>query len=338
MSDKRIAIVGPALKAGVIGAYLAARWAAPGQEVIIQPEAESESDGPLLLRPDHERFHAEIGLSRAAQSGNPAFAFRVETSRGAVSLPFSPHGLTNGGVAFHHFWHRANSITEQPDLPDFSLALALEKALALPDLAQVSLEAGWTVQRAKYATALLELARENGAIISSPEEANSAHVVIDCRINSAEPGWSDGKVTVTGCPDIPGLDWQICANAARRLVGLIGDAKDFESEQLEYSRLARSELDRIDDMRELLFAMDPFKTERPSLKRKIDLFEACGRIPTEDFEVFGQAEWLAALWERGIRPRRHDRMANAMPEGDLLKWLSMLRKQIEQVPMRGAAA
>ncbi len=175
----------------------------------------------------------------------------------------------------------------------------------------------------------MKAAVSNGARVVA--EPSTEDLTIDCGSNGKGSEWAGGLLSVATDGDVPGLDWQICVNAARRLLGLVPHLDDCENERREYTRLAAEEADRIADMRALLTDPDPGNTASHALKRKIDVFTACGRIPTEDFEVFGQPEWLAALWGRGLRPRRFDRMAKAMPEDDLHRWLSSLRSQIVEI-------
>lgn len=336
MIVERICVVGPKHRVAIIGAILARRWASAGRELLLVPTGKANGQEDIIVRPDHVKFHAELGLTSDAlvqsASAVPVFAVAAKSAAGGIALPFSPFGMTRSGIEFHHFWLRACKAKQQPDLTEFSLALALEGAVVRPNLAaldQLPLQYGFSMNQARYSALLLEAATSHGARIGSEPEA--ADLTIDCGSDGSEPGWSSEWLTIAGGSDIPGLEWQVCVNAARRLLGFMPRLSDCANERREYTRLAGEEAERIADMRALLTDRDPQATARPALKRKIDVFTACGRIPTEDFEVFGQPEWLAALLGRGIRPRRFDRMAMAMPEQDLLQWLAALQSQIGQI-------
>ncbi len=333
MSADRIIVCGPAVRVGIVGAYLAARWASEGRELVIVAEDE-ETDEAVLLRPGFERFHGEVGLAPDTLSGAaPALATSVPTHDGVIEFPFSPFGMANAGVDFHHYWQRAGKVSEQPGLPEFSLALALADKAERADLSKLPVAVGLRISRRAYSQALLSLAERHGAQLDPVFDASvSEHsLLVDCRNSNARPRWEGTQLVVASDHDIDGIESAICIGAARRLVALMADLGNNSAEQAEYNRLAEQEVERIADMRELLACVDPRSTSRQALKRKVDLFEACGRIPTEDFEVFLPPEWLAALWSRGVRPRRHDRMASAMPEADLLQWLAALRRQIGEI-------
>jgi len=327
MSAQRIVVQGPPLRAGIIGAYLACA----GAKVIIALVGE-EPTGSVLLRPELDRIHAEIGLkSQKLPGASKALGMMALVPEGPVTLPFSPYGMANAGVDFHHYWKRASALRSQPELGDYSLALALAGKADRVDLSRLPLKVGTRLSRPTYAKALLELAQQSGAKVTTAFDPREGDLIVDCGATDASPYWQGHRVRVASDGDLEGIEPTICFNAAKRLLALSADNAKNPAEQAEYTRLAQLEVERIEDMRVLLACEDPRATNRPSLKRKVDLFAACGRIPTEDFEVFSQPEWLAALIARGVRPRRHDRLANTMPEASLLEWLTALRQQINQI-------
>lgn len=347
MSVERIVVRGPKLRAAIMGALLARRWLDSTSELIVAPEPDECDEATVLARPGHERFHAELEIPQdrlgALTGAQPVLAVPVETDTGRHWLPFSPFGMPNSGVDFHHFWHRADSVEKQDDLTQFSLSLALAQSSRTPTLSELEklpLELGLAMDRDRYANVMLETARSGGARIADEgrEVPDHTDLLIDCRLSGEAPNWSDGRITIASDRDIPGLEWQVLAQAGRRLLGLMSRLGDCAHEQREYTRLAQAEAARIADMRALLHEDDPASTERDALKRKVDVCAACGRIPSEDHEVFSQPEWLAALWARGLRPRRSDRLAWIMPETDLLDWMRELQRQIAQLASRGTAA
>ncbi len=345
MSGERIIIAGPLQRASIVGAILASRWARPGREVVIARD-EIGTAGTMVTRQGHQRFHSEIGLPEAVifqQCGpRPVLAVEMPMHGGSASLPFAQFGLPRGGVAFHQFWARAASADTVPDLMEFSPAIALSSATGAINpalLAQLRLPFGLALKTAPYCELLLALAAKNSAHIAAPADAEAmdADLVIDCGPCEAKVGWSDRKLKLAADCDMPAIEWQICVNAAQRLIGLSSVLANSENEQREYSRLALAEAERIADMRALLNDNDPRETTRPALQRKVELFTACGRIPTEDFEFFSPPEWLAGLWARGLRPRRFDRMAQIVPQAELLQWLAAIHAQVRQLSSAGVA-
>lgn len=334
MSGERILVKGPALRVAIVGAFLSRRWSAQGRSLVLAPEGLESLLATILARPDHMRFHAEIGLKLdaliKATGAKPVFAPAYSSASGELKLPFAPIGQALGGVEFQHFWLRANGITSQPDLLTFSPSIALEEAGAKPPwetLQKSALAFGLELQTSQYVRGLLGLAASSGAVVEASGAAlPSADLTIECA-GTGNPSWSGGSLTLLEQTPLPGLEWQLSANAARRFVGLSAQLPNCTNEAREYTRLARQEAERIADMEALLAATDPRKTERASLRRKVELFEACGRIPTEDFEVFTPPEWLAALWGRGVRPRRYDRMADRQPQAQMMNWIAGLQRQ-----------
>ncbi len=345
MSEERILVEGPALRTGVVGAYLAKNWLGAGRSLAIVPDTGAASSEPFLTRSNVQRFHAELGLPMEQVTkqcgGSLALSTSVQTTDGPAHLPFSPVGLARNGVDFHHFWRRARGVSDQPELMSFSLSLELERADRTPQLAQIAqlpIEFGLRLDRRAYSQTLLSFAKQNGAEVLADADGHSADLVVDCGDTDAGPIWRDGTLRIGPISDIPGMEWHVVSSAALRLSSLMAPLNDCAAEQREWTRLAEAERERILDMEELLVLSDPTTTERPALKRKLDVFAACGKIPTEDYEVFAPPEWLAAVWARGFRPRRYDRMADLLPEVDLIGWLSQLHSQITDLTKQPRAA
>ena len=333
MSAQTICVKGPALRVAIVGAVLARKWLGADRRLVVMPEDVPEAGQSLLARPDHLKLHAELELApdqlTNTAKAKPVLAPSYLSHESSLALPFSPIGTAQFGVDFHHFWMRANGLSKQDDLLAFSPAIAIEGAEQKPSISQLvqaGIAFGLELDARVYAELLLANAKGRGADLVQPSESTDFDLTIDCNGSNA-PGWTNSVITLLSPPDLPGLEWQLCVNAAHRFVSLSSDLGETSPEQREYNRLAAHEVERIADMVALLSDADPTSTERPTLKRKLDVFAACGRIPTEDFEVFTPPEWLAALWGRGIRPRRFDRMAGLMPEAKLTEWMTGLRAQ-----------
>ncbi|KEO89856.1 hypothetical protein EH31_11935 [Erythrobacter longus] len=338
MSEETILVKGPALRVAIVGAFLARRWLGNHRSLFLAPDSLDALPATILARPDHMRFQAEIGLGLdaliKAAGAKPAFAPSYKSASGPLNLPFAPIGQSQGGVEFQHFWMRANNAAPQADLLAFSPAIVLEQSDDNPSLQALQKSAppfGLELQASQYVRGILGLAASAGAVVqAADQELPKADLTIDCA-GVAAPSWAQGSLSLLEEQALPGLEWQVSVNAVRRFVALSADLSNHANEAREYTRLARQEAERIADMEALLSATDPRETERPALRRKVELFEACGRIPTQDFEVFTPPEWLAALWGRDLRPRRYDRMADRLPQAQLMNWIADLQRQCEQL-------
>lgn len=336
MTAERIFVVGPPVRAAIFGAYLAARWLRPGRCLEIAVEGESECSSDFLTRPNVHHFHHELGLPieqfMRQCGGTLAFSTPVETALGVVRLPFTQFGVPRAGVGFHHYLMRADNLSDQPDLNQFSLSLELEQAgsdQTLSQLAKLPIEFGLTVNREAYAKTLLSFAATNGAkVVHGEADPGNVDLVVDCRVSDALPTWSAQAMTTGAVGAFAGIEWHVMSSAVKRLVNLAAPLADCLPEQAEWTRLARAEQERIADMEELLMADDLDVVARSTLQRKLDVFSACGRIPIEDYEVFAAPEWIAAFRARGVNPARYDRMADALPRAELLSWIAQLKVQI----------
>jgi len=338
MSAQRILVAGPESTAILAAALLATRWSGPGREVVVA--SEPGEAGPILLRPGHEKAHGLLGLGMAdliqGMGAVPAFSYEAGTSAGVISMPFSAYGVAHSGVEFHHFWQRGFSLGETEALERYSLALALgdrPQPLATDALAKLPVAYGLKVDRKAYSERLSQIAKSRGATVidESARAGIDASIVFSLNGRPPIPSGDANELFVAASEAIAGLDWLLSANAVLRFLSLPESIDPHTTEREEFDRLASNEAERIQDMIELLSSKDPQQSDRPALKRKVDVFAACGRIPIEDFEVFAQSEWLTALWARDIRPRRFDRMAEQMPDQALLEWLGTLRSQVDQI-------
>ncbi len=336
MSAQRIVVTGPANGVTLAAALLATRWNGPGREVVAL--IDQEPSDPIVLRPSHERAHGLLGLGLADfiddLGAAPAFSYEAASADGVISIPFSGYGLARSGVEFHHFWRRGFDLGEGEALERYSLALALgdkPQRLTPNALAKLPVTYGLQVDRKAYSDRLNAIATSRGATITEQSTRAGIDASIVFNLNGRSASGSANELFVAASEAIAGLDWLLSANAVLRFLSLPEAIDPRSPEREEFDRLTSNEADRVEDMLELLSSKDPINTDRPALKRKVDVFAACGRIPTEDFEVFGQSEWLTALWARDIRPRRVDRMAEQLPDQALLEWLSSLRSQVDQI-------
>ncbi|MBO9545729.1 tryptophan halogenase family protein [Caulobacter sp.] len=113
-----------------------------------------------------------------------------------------------------------------------------------------------------------------------------------------------------------------------KLLALFPDRGFDPVEIAEYNRLTALQVELIRDFIILHFHAngrdEPYwKAAREmaipeTLRRKMDLFAASGRLFGSDYDLFADANWIAVLLGQGIMPRRHDPLADALP-ADMLK-------------------
>jgi tryptophan halogenase len=128
-------------------------------------------------------------------------------------------------------------------------------------------------------------------------------------------------------------------SALARLVSLFPDAVAAPVEAAEYNRMTGNELDRARDFAAALYATGdrgdaPFwRAARPRdlpepLARKLALFGHRGRLPMYDDEPFEEEDWVALFDAQGVRSRRYDAMADAIPLERVDAHLARLRETI----------
>jgi tryptophan halogenase len=137
---------------------------------------------------------------------------------------------------------------------------------------------------------------------------------------------------------IHGWNLALLQDALTRLIGLLPAAPN-GPEPAEYNRLTASQADRVRD-----FAILHYKTNSRTgealwdaaraapvpdpLQHKLDLYASRGRVPLYDDELFEAEDWIAVLDGQGIRPRRHDALADAIPEEQILAHAAHIRALI----------
>ncbi|MEP0391796.1 MAG: tryptophan 7-halogenase [Erythrobacter sp.] len=345
MSARRVIIRGESLRAAIAGSLVARACSGLNLEVHIeflplQMRTEAGEGETFVLRPDVHRFHGELGLDAATlhslPHAAPCFAVTAGSSSGEASLPFANFGQARAGIEFHQLWTRASGAGLQPDLLKFSPSIALQNAAESMDLRKaykLSLPFGLTLPTAHYADLLMALAKQAGAFVHDGlgKQVTDADLIIDCSPTGAANGWSANRLAIAEISGVPGLEWQYLYQNSKRAVSLGIGSLECDAARSEFNRLTKEEVERIADFHELLKRDDLQETTRPALKRKIDVFEACGRIPMEDYEVAQPCEWLAALWARGLRPRRCDRRAEALSLAELRQFLDKLREQVNAI-------
>ena len=331
MSALRISVRGTGIQPHIVGAMIA-RWChGPSTTISIDCELPPRAEQAVLLRPSFHRFHAEIGVSPADLDCIGSVPAHTTTVPDRIALPVSPYGLGRSGVDFHQHWLRGRSLGELADLSEYSPSLALGKLsrdMTCRQAQQIPFETGLSVDAQRYAELLLGRAVQLGGRTGNGSGGETADLVFDCRSDVSSSQWAGNVITIGSRSRIPGMASHMALEAGRRWLALFAKPEESGPEEREFNRLCDAEASHLADMEELIFSEDPASTSRPALARKIAVFSACGRIPMEDYEIFAQHEWLTALLARGFEPARHERLAEVMPQTELLQWLADLRRNL----------
>jgi tryptophan halogenase len=129
---------------------------------------------------------------------------------------------------------------------------------------------------------------------------------------------------------------QLLDRQLARLLRLFPASRHSTAEAAEYNRETNDELDRLRDWLILPYKLndrrgEPFWDEvrymavPDPLARKIALYQSRGRVPLVDGDMFEEAEWVAAFDALGVRPRRHDARADAVPLDRIRRHLASVR-------------
>ncbi|MEO1310040.1 MAG: tryptophan halogenase family protein [Pseudomonadota bacterium] len=126
-----------------------------------------------------------------------------------------------------------------------------------------------------------------------------------------------------------------------RLIELFPDKSFAEADIKEYNRQVGKEFDLIRDFLILHYK----QTERDdvefwrycahmdvpdTLRDKMDLFAAAGRLYKEPDDLFREASWVQVMMGQGIEPARYHAMADRVDDAQLQGFLSSVKKIIRQ--------
>ncbi|HET7817399.1 MAG TPA: tryptophan halogenase family protein [Sphingomicrobium sp.] len=135
-----------------------------------------------------------------------------------------------------------------------------------------------------------------------------------------------------------------------RLVELFPTANEGGILRREFNRLTSQELDRTRDFVILRYKLNGRAGERvwdslramtvpDELAYKLERYAARGRVPLLDGDMFDEAEWAAIFDELGVRPKRYDVLADAMPVDGLQAQFARMRQVmlecVRGVPLHG---
>lgn len=360
---RRIVVIGDEACALFAAALLSKRCGVAGCEVTAVAVQEQGADDTVFLRPETLRYFSDLGVDPAklveGGVGFPIFSTEVGIGEKTHRIPFSPYGPVRYGVEFHQLWMRWSLSGGKAELESFSRALAVDESgarFSWESAASIGQEFGLLLDRRKFTGALRQLAGFCGVLIE-----NSGSSAFDCKaaeewavettfndrqldadfvvdlsetgmaanaLGLEDDGWSGPCLWLPQKSGMPGMELGSLYASLALFLSLLPGRGISDVECYEFNRVYECRKDRTDDMRALLSDDSHDVRGRPALVRKIEVFEACGRVPTEDYEVFSPGEWLAALLAVGHRPKRYDRLADRLPEVELQKVMEGLIAQL----------
>ena len=180
-------------------------------------------------------------------------------------------------------------------------------------------------------------------------------------VHRFEPGrrarpWSGNCVAIGASaallePTAP-MALDLVRSAVERLLELFPTCREMRVEAREYNRLAEAELDRTRDFAILRYKCNGRVGEPmwdaarsmavpPEVEAKLALYESRGRVNLLDGDRFEEADFAALLDAHGVRARRYDALADAVPVAVLKDQLSRMRAAMLQavapLPLHGDA-
>jgi tryptophan halogenase len=156
--------------------------------------------------------------------------------------------------------------------------------------------------------------------------------------------WRGNCIALGGAAGSPGLllgaELRLVQTGLSRLITLFPFAGDNAAAAAEYNRLTAAEAERLRDFTLLQVrtngrAEPVWKACREAplpgtLALRMRLFESRARTPMLEEETFPETSWAAVLLDQGVRPRRYDAMADAMPTQDLDAILARMKSAMVQ--------
>ena len=126
-----------------------------------------------------------------------------------------------------------------------------------------------------------------------------------------------------------------------RLIALFPHPEDNRAARAEFNRLSAEEAERLRDFVILHYRLngrageavwDACRDAAPpdSLAHKIEVFESRGRTPMLDQETVLEGDWASAFLGLGVRPRRHDPLADGLDPAWLDTVLGRMREAMGQ--------
>lgn len=327
---RTIAVEGDALHARLVAALLAQSLAPHGCTVSLGDLGDDEdTQASILLGPTVHSALVPLGVSADAFFAAGG-AQRFHWSFPAMKIWSTPFGVPRGGVDFHHHLHRiAGELTYEallPFNPAYRFGMWVEKN---GPLRNPPVPYGYRLSRSQLLPLIDAAARGQGV-----EMQTSAASVADLTVTVLGDGgaeWEGHHLTIPTTGGFPELGLYRCVKAVERSLSLLPGQSDPSPQRAEFNRLSSVEDERIGDFAAFLIG----DVTRPTVARKLEVFQACGRIPVEDHEVIHVHYWLSAFLHAGITPRDYDRMADRFPADDTRSWIASVLRQMDQIEAGG---
>ncbi|WP_294331677.1 tryptophan 7-halogenase [uncultured Sphingomonas sp.] len=186
-------------------------------------------------------------------------------------------------------------------------------------------------------------ALQSGRVFTSAEPAAQGEPIAIDPGATLEP-WRHNVIAIgDAAVSIEPLEWtnlHLAHSAIDRVITMLPAGAPHPLEQAEYNRQSLAEARRARDFvllhyvtsrRKGAFWQDIASTEPPeSLARTLRLFRERGRLPFYEEETFDRDSWLAVLFGQGVRPRRIDPLADAVPPAEAEHAMHAIRARLAQ--------
>lgn len=187
-----------------------------------------------------------------------------------------------------------------------------------------------------------ESALQSGRVFVNAGGEQDGAVAIDA-CATLEP-WRHNVIAIgDAAVGIEPLEWtnlHLAHSAIDRVIAMLPAGDPHPLEQAEYNRQSLAEARRARDFvllhyvtsqREATFWQDIASTAPPeSLAHTLRLFRERGRLPFYEEETFDRDSWLAVLFGQGVRPRRIDPLAEAVPPAEAAQAMDTYRARLAQ--------
>ncbi len=163
--------------------------------------------------------------------------------------------------------------------------------------------------------------------------------------------WSGNCIAIGGAAvvldPVASSQLHLVQSAILRLLALFPHDRAARAEQAEYVRQTDNELACARDFALLHYTANGRRgdeywdaccaAEMPeTLAYRLALYQSCGRVVLHDGEIFDASDWVALFDAMGVRPARHDVLADALPQGEVHAHFARLRdvmlKAVATVP------